>query len=181
MKNKGSKPTTPFNPKLVLRGSGGMGVIGKYDNLKSLLKDLAPYGVTMHTLYRNTLSHGNFVRTDEDVEMGFERFARLSLRWCTGESVFSYAHPASVHLLARKSKKSWFSKKRPKKTDFRNNNTVARIQRYGKAQVVEEGEPPVRCWKESVPEPYDDWHDRRISRCWKDQSKCRKQWQRKLK
>lgn len=184
MTKKVVKPTEPFKPTLILRTQDG--VMDRYKSFSDLRQDMWAHGVSMHRLYSNALSHGHFRRSDGDVEMGRNRMAALSLRWCTGESALEDLYAPAIYVMdnrkPRKGRvKRWVSKKRHKKYGYRNVNRVTRTHRYGEATMDSEGEPPVRRWKDSISGPYDNYYDSWVSRSWKDQSKCRKQWQRKLK
>lgn len=182
-KKTGSRPTKPCKPYLILRNSEG--IIDRYPTFQALYEDLWKYGVSAQRLYSNTLSHGDFRRSDEHTELGFNPVVALSVRWSTGEPALSPQDGCGLYLMDRRirrgGKKSWISKKRHRKHDYRSINRVTKVYRYGHARVAEEGEPPVRDWKNGFIPPYEDWHDRWTTKSWKDQSKCRKQWERKLK
>ena len=178
MTKKGVKPTEPFKPELLVRTKDG--IWARYRNYRRLVKSFRALGFDEGLISSNANSHGHFRRSDEVVGYGRNTMALLSIRWCTGESFFDeeIIHQKNSGLV-RDRPKSWVSKKRHKKHAFRSQNRGCRAYRYGEARVVSEGEPPVRRWKESRPDPYDDGHDRFVARNWKDQSKSRKQWRKK--
>lgn len=177
MPKKSSVPTRSFEPQIILRDIRGYQ--WWFKTRDELNRFLWGCGISQQLLYGNALPHGHFRRSVEDVENGRSQFASFSVRLCTGEPALGDVGDAWLYLIDRrlargKTRKSWFSRRKQKRSE-RNRSRVTRIWRNEGVRKAEE-EPQVRRRRAKVG-PRSEVQSR--SKSWKDQTRCRKQWQKR--